>query len=170
MISIKALHLTGAAILVSRGNLVLQAAPSGAQHAIAGFRRGNRMPSKELIFLKTGAEIRQALQRRIADLEARLAKRNVALEELLSDKARVRAYLVGQINRTYTSQHRLGEDVPSEEHQEIAELCRRVSNIEAELARLRLIQAHLKDTQEFELTLEQLVSYGFSDQPPANIA
>jgi hypothetical protein len=121
-------------------------------------------PPAGLVFRKTGAEIRQALRKRIVDLEARLARRNVALDELLGDKARVRAYLVRQVNVNPLAQFAIREDMPSEDHEEIAELCRRVSNIETELGRLRLIQAHLQDTQEVELTVEQLVAFGFSEQ------
>jgi hypothetical protein len=131
------------------------------------------MAEKELIFLKTGAEIREACRRRMQELEARLARRNVALDALLADKTRLRGYLVRHGNLTLSGgvrQQNAVLDVPSEDHQEIGELCRRVSNIEAELARLGLIEAHLKDTQEFELTLEQLVAYGFSDELPARLA
>jgi len=121
-----------------------------------------REPRKDVVFLKTGREIKQALQARIVDLEGRLAKRNAALDVILSDKAKVRAYLVRQPSMQFASQRTLVEYLPSEDHQEIAELCRRVTNIEGELGRLRLIQAHLKDEQEFELTLEQLIGYGFT--------
>jgi hypothetical protein len=122
--------------------------------------------SKDLVFLKTGAEVKEALAQRVVDLEGRLARRNVALDELLGDRARVRAYLVRQQGGAALSQSILREDLPSEDHQEIAELCRRVANIEGELGRLRLIRAHLRDEQEFELTLAQLVTYGFSEPPP----
>src|SRR5438067_5167730 len=100
-----------------------------------------------LVFQKTGAEIKQALQRRIRDLEQRLAKRNIALDALLDDKPRLRAYLVRQPNMVHTGGQAI-LDVPSEDHQEIVELCRRISVIEGELSRLRLIHAHLKDDQE----------------------
>jgi hypothetical protein len=117
-----------------------------------------------LSFVKTGAEIKRALQRRITDLEERLVKRNVSLEGLLDDKPRLRAYLVRQPNMVYTG-GQAAYDVPSEDHQEIMELCRRISVIESELDRLRVIHAHLKDDQEFQLNLEQLVGYGFNEQP-----
>src|SRR5262245_15446996 len=117
-----------------------------------------------LVFIKTGAEIKQALQRRISDLEARLAKRNASLDALLDDKSRLRAYLVRQPNMVHTGGQAM-LDVPSEDHQEIMELCRRISVIEGELARLRVIQAHLKDDQEFQLNLDQLLSYGFDERP-----
>jgi hypothetical protein len=123
------------------------------------------MPAKDLVFLKTGAEVKEALTRRIAELEERLARRNVVLDELLADRVRLRAYLVRQQGAMPLRQSSLREDLPSEDHQEITELCRRVANIEGELGRLRLIQAHLRDEQEFEFTLEQLVSYGFSEPP-----
>jgi hypothetical protein len=116
-----------------------------------------------LKFVKSGAEIKQALRRRIADLEQRLAKRNATLDQILNDKERVRAFLVRQPNLIASGQTAV--DVPSEDHQEVMELCRRISVLEGELARFRVIQAHLKDDQEFELTLEQLLSYGFNEQP-----
>jgi hypothetical protein len=117
-----------------------------------------------LVFSKTGAEIKQALLRRIRDLEDRLAKRNVVLDALLDDKARLRNYLVRQPNPIHTGGQAI-LDVPSEDHQEIMELCRRISVIEGELTRLRLTHTHLKDDQEFDLTLDQMISYGFTDQP-----
>ena len=117
-----------------------------------------------LNFIKTGAEIKRAIQNRIADLEARLAKRNVVLDELLNDKARLRDYLVRQPNMAFVGRQ-AAVDVPSEDHQEIMELCRRISVIEGELSQLRMMQAHLKNDQKFQLTLEQLTYYGFSDQP-----
>jgi hypothetical protein len=117
-----------------------------------------------LKFVKTGAEIKQALRHRIADLEQRLVKRNATLDQVLNDKERVRAFLVRQPNLTHTGGQSV-VDVPSEDHQEIMELCRRIAVIEGELARLRVIQAHLKDDQEFELSLEQLLGYGFNEQP-----
>jgi hypothetical protein len=116
-------------------------------------------------FIKTGAEIKRAIQNRIADLEARLAKRNVMLDELLNDKARLRDYLVRMPHVPLLVGRQAPLDVPSEDHQEIVELCRRIGVIEGELAQLRLTQAHLKNDQKFQFTLEQLTYYGFNDQP-----
>jgi hypothetical protein len=116
-----------------------------------------------LIFKKTGAQIKEALMRRIRDLEQRLAKRNVALDALLDDRPRLRAFLVRQPNLVHGGQASI--DVPSEDHQEIIELCRRIIVIEGELSRLRLIHAHLEDDREFDLTIEQLISHGFNEQP-----
>jgi hypothetical protein len=117
-----------------------------------------------LNFIKTGAEIKRAIQNRITDLEARLAKRNAALDVLLDDKVRLRAFLVRHPHVTSAVGRQAPLDVPTEDHQEILELCRRISVIEGELSQLRLMQAHLKNDQKFQLTLEQLVYYGFSDQ------
>jgi hypothetical protein len=122
----------------------------------------NPLPSI-VYFVKTGAEIKRAIQRRITDLENRLGKRNVALDAVLADKARVRDYLVRQPNLVHPGGQAI-LDVPTEDHQEIMELCRRISVIEGELARLRVVLAHLKDDQEFQLNLDQLVSYGFNEQ------
>src|SRR5262249_48591331 len=115
-------------------------------------------------FIKTGAEIKRAIQNRLADLEARLAKRNAMLDELLNDKARLRDYLVRMPNCPFRVGGQAPVDVPSEDHQEIMELCRRIGVIEGELLQLRLTQTHLKNDQKFQLTLEQLTYYGFSAQ------
>jgi hypothetical protein len=53
------------------------------------------------------------------------------------------------------------EPEKSEEKEEIAQLCRRIYEIEQELHRLTLIAAHLQDDQIFELPFDDLVGYGF---------
>jgi hypothetical protein len=120
-----------------------------------------------ITFKKTGAEVKAAVRTRLLDLEQRLQKRNAALEELLRDKQRLRSYLVRDVQNPWPRP--LGQasfDVPSEDHQEVAELCGRVYVLEKEIADLQMILAHLRDDQEFELTFEQMVSYGFRREPP----
>jgi hypothetical protein len=43
----------------------------------------------------------------------------------------------------------------------MGQMCRRIFEIEQEIHRLTLIRTHLKDDQEFQLTFEELVAYGF---------
>jgi hypothetical protein len=119
-----------------------------------------------ITFKKTGAEVKIAVRTRLRDLEHRLEKRNHVLEDLLDDKKRLRSYLVSDAASRWP-QHGIAQfhvDVPSEDHQEIAELCRRVSVLEKELANLQMILGHLQDDQEFELTFEQMVTYGFREE------
>jgi hypothetical protein len=54
-------------------------------------------------------------------------------------------------------------DIPSEDHEEISELCRRVFVLEKELSALRMALTHLRDNQEFDLTFEQMQEYGFAE-------
>ena len=119
---------------------------------------------EDIKFKKTGAEIKKAVLSRIKDLEERLAKRNIQLEELLNDKDRLRSYLVRERDNDYPHSGQKRQDTPSEEHQEITELCRRVCNIEHELSNLRMIIVHLRDDQEFDLTFEKMTSYGFTEK------
>ena len=118
-----------------------------------------------LTFKKTGAEIKAATARRLADLEGRLARRNAALDALLNDRKRLRSYLVRDPTARWPGPlpAQFQHDIPSEDHEEIAELCRRVFVIESEVARLRMILTHLRDEQEFDLTFEQMQGYGFTE-------
>ncbi len=124
------------------------------------------MMNAGITFKKNGAEIKEAVQRRILDLEQRLHNRNNALEELLNDKTRLRSYLVRDLDNPWPRPNfQMMLDIPSEDHQEITELCRRIFVLEKELSDLRMILLHLRDDQEFDLTFEQMVSYGFRQEP-----
>ena len=121
----------------------------------------------ELRFRKTGKEIKSALRNRVSQLEQRLVKRNAMLDDFMQDKKKVRSYLIRSTQQTWMG-HRQGEkalfsqeDISSEEKEEIAQLCRRIYEIEQELHRLTLIAAHLLDDQIFELPFDDLVGYGF---------
>ena len=121
----------------------------------------------ELRFRKTGKEIKTALRNRVAQLEQRLINRNATLDDFMQDKKKVRSYLIRSTQQTWMG-HRQGEkalfsqeDISSEEKEEIAQLCRRIYEIEQELHRLTLIAAHLQDDQIFELPFDDLVGYGF---------
>ncbi|MEM7369077.1 MAG: hypothetical protein AAF587_10800 [Bacteroidota bacterium] len=121
---------------------------------------------KKLFFKKTGKEIKEAITHRCAGIESRLASRNKNLDEILKDKTKVRSYML----RTSEGRFREGYDTPaivikgqtpSEEIQEIRQLCMRINQMEQELNRLRLIQSHLSDREKFELELNELIQYGF---------
>ena len=112
-------------------------------------------------FKKIGTEVKAAIGRRITDLEARLQKRFVALDEFMTDKERVRAYLVRDKDNDYPHPSQARRDMPSEEHEEISELCRRICRIQKEMSQLKLARTHLKDDQEVELSFEELTFYGF---------
>jgi len=121
-----------------------------------------------IIFRKTGKEIKAAVQKRRTQLEQRLEHRNQALENLLQDTRKVRSYLLRgtQVNWGHGSGQRGYElygkdDISSEEQEEITQLCRRTFEIEQELRRLALITRHLDDEQIFDLSYQDLVSYGF---------
>lgn len=120
----------------------------------------------EIKFRKNGAEIKTAIASRIGHLQQRLGKRNVTLDAFLSDTKRVRSFLIRNTQPNYghgrtPSTLFTQNDISSEEKEEIAQLCRRVFEIEQELHRLELIRVHLSDEQEFDLPFEDLVAYGF---------
>ena len=115
----------------------------------------------EMRFKKTGTEVKAAIAKRIADLEARLEKRFAALDEFMGDKDRVRAYLVRDKDNDYPHPSQARRDMPSEEHEEISELCRRICRIQKEMNQFKLARTHLKSTQKVELSFEELTFYGF---------
>jgi hypothetical protein len=118
----------------------------------------------QVTFLKTGKEIRQAVHNRIE----RLRRRNEALDVFLSDKTKVRSYVIrssplpwGGHGRPDSKALYAPGEISSEEKEEISQLCRRIFEIEQELHRLSLVAAHLKDEQTFQLPYEDLVAYEF---------
>jgi hypothetical protein len=123
--------------------------------------------SLEIRFKKSGKQIKDALSSRLVQLQQRLDKRNAILDEFIEDKKKVRSYLIRSTERNYGG-HGGGErtlfsqgDISSEEKEEMAQLCRRVYEIEQEMHRLNLISAHLQDDQVFDLLFNDLVAYGF---------
>jgi hypothetical protein len=119
-----------------------------------------------LVFRKTGKEIKAALQRRRDQLQQRLARRNQALDAFLADAKKVRSYLIRSAQPTYGHGTRSAtlyghDEISSEEKEEIAQLCQRIFELEQELYRLAAITSHLPDEQTVELTLEELLGYGF---------
>ena len=96
-----------------------------------------------IIFRKTGKEIKAAISNRRVQLEQRLEQRNAALDAFLKDKAKVRSYLVRSTRPDYG--HGSGgyvlygkNDISSEERQEIDQLCQRIFEIEQDSARFFL--------------------------------
>jgi predicted Zn-dependent peptidase len=122
----------------------------------------------QITFRKTGQEVKHAIAQRQQQLQARLDKRNQVLDEFLKDTRKVRSYMVRSSRYDYSHGGRSGyvlfaqDDISSEEKQEIQQLCNRIFEIEQELHRLALVVAHLDDQQVLELTLDDLIGYGFN--------
>jgi len=120
-----------------------------------------------IVFIKTGKEIKQAVSTRREQLEARLAARNEDLDEFLQDAGKVRSYVVRRSEPVYG--HHGGqryvlysrEDISSEERERVDQLCRRIFEIEQELHRLSLITTYLRDEDAFSLNFNDLIGYGF---------
>jgi hypothetical protein len=84
-----------------------------------------------IVFRKTGKEIKAAITNRRTQLEQRLKQRNEALDIFLQDTPRVRSYLVRSTRPDYghgSNGYVLygKDDVSSEERQEIDQLCQRI--------------------------------------------
>ncbi len=119
-----------------------------------------------IVFRKTGKEIKGAITNRRIQLEQRLEQRNDALNNFLKDTQKVRSYLVRSTRPDYghgSSGYVLyGQgDISSEERQEIDQLCQRIFEIEQELHRLSYVITHLEDDVVFNLDFNDLVGYGF---------
>lgn len=119
-----------------------------------------------MTFVKTGAEIKAAIGKRVESLQSRLNRRNEGLDALMKDSGRLRSYLVRSSVRTgghgYGAATLYSEhDISSEEKEEIQQMCRRIFELEQELHRLRLTRSHLQDEQKLQLSFDDLVNYGF---------
>lgn len=119
-----------------------------------------------IVFRKTGKEIKAAITNRRTQLEQRLKQRNESLDRFLKDTQKVRSYLVRSTRPDYG--HGSGgyvlygkDDISSEERQEIDQLCQRIFEIEQELHRLAYVVTHLEDDVIFELNFNDLIGYGF---------
>ncbi|MBC7870836.1 MAG: hypothetical protein H7Y09_08345 [Chitinophagaceae bacterium] len=120
-----------------------------------------------IIFNKTGQEIQEAVGNRIQQLQLRLDRRNVALDEFLKDIPKVRSFMIRQM-ASFSGGHRPStlfsvDEISSEEVQEVRQLCSRIFAIEQEINRLTLIGRHVKEDQVFELSLDDLAAYGFDE-------
>ena len=120
-----------------------------------------------IVFRKTGKEIKGAIANRRVQLEQRLKRRNEVLDNFLKDKQKVRSYLVRSTRLDYGHHGAAGyvlygkDDISSEERQELDQLCQRVFEIEQELYRLSYITTHLEDDVVFDLDFNDLMGYGF---------
>ena len=120
-----------------------------------------------VVFRKTGKEIKNAITNRRTQLEQRLKQRNESLDRFLKDTPKVRSYLVRSTRPDYghgSSGYILygRDDISSEERQEMDQLCQRIFEIEQELHRLAYVVTHLEDDVVFELNFNDLVGYGFN--------
>ena len=120
-----------------------------------------------IVFKKTGKEIKSAISNRRTQLESRLNSRNKALNEFIQNPGKVRSYLTRNTKPDYSHHGRMGyvlygkDDISSEERQEIDQLCQRIFEIEQELHRLSFVVTHLDDDTIFDLSFEELLGYGF---------
>ena len=122
-----------------------------------------------IVFKKTGKQIKEAVKNRRSQLQQRLEARNKTLAKFMKDEQKVRSYFVRSTHPYYASDpHMRGGyvlhgkgDISSEERQEIDQLCSRIFEIEQEIHRLAYIDTHLEDDREFELTFDELIGYGF---------
>lgn len=121
-------------------------------------------------FIKSGTEFKIVLSKKIAELKNRLEKRNLILEELLNDKKRLRSYLLrsakpdnhghrGQLTGRFNSYGQ--EHIGIEEVEEIKHLCSRIFQIEEEIKTYEVLRNNLKNEDKVELTLQELMQYGF---------
>lgn len=119
-----------------------------------------------IVFRKTGKEIKSAIANRRTQLEQRLKQRNEALNGFLKDTNKVRSYLIRSTHMDYSHGARgyvlYGkDDISSEERQEMDQLCHRIFEIEQELHRLSYVMTHLEDDAVFQLGFDDLIGYGF---------
>lgn len=119
-----------------------------------------------IVFRKTGKEIKAAIKNRQLQLEERLKLRNRALDKFLGERTKVRSYMVRSTRPDYG--HGAGgyvlygkNDISSEERQEVDQLCQRIFEIEQELHRLAYVATHLEDDVVFDLSFNDLIGYGF---------
>lgn len=121
----------------------------------------------DIVFRKTGKEIKTAIAKRRLQLAQRLKQRNKMLDQFLKDAPKVRSYLVRRTQSDYSHRSTTGymlygkEDISSEERQEIDRLCQRIFEIEQELHSLAYVVTHLEDDVVFDLSFEDLIGYGF---------
>lgn len=115
-------------------------------------------------FKKTGKEVKIVIGQRIAELQQRLTKRDRELDEVMSNKPLLRSFLVREPRNDYPHPSQLKAEMPTEEHQRITELCRRIQAIEQEIAALSVVRDNLKDDQDLELSFEDVTKLGFSPE------
>ena len=119
----------------------------------------------DIVFRKTGKEIKTAIANRRMQLEQRLKRRNKVLDQFLKNVPKVRSYLVRSTQPEYSHRSTTGyvlygkDDISSEERQEIDRLCQRIFEIEQELHSLAYVVTHLEDDVVFDLSFNDLIGY-----------
>ena len=108
-----------------------------------------------LIFKKTGKEIKNTLLKKQSELEIRLKKRNTQLDEFLSNPQRIRFFFTGKGDIDNKKDY-------ESERNEIMQLITRVNELETELEKLSLTIEHIAEDEEFEIGYHQLIEYGFN--------
>lgn len=122
-------------------------------------------------FKKTGEEFKKVLSVKISGLKSRLEKRNKTLDDVMNDKKRLRSYLLRSAKpANYGNQTRHGvtglssyghDHIGIEEVEEIKNLCSRIFEIENEIRTYETLKNNLADEDKVELTLQELIKYGF---------
>src|SRR4051794_4263605 len=101
-------------------------------------------------FRKTGSEIKAAIETRLAELSRRLEKRDRELDQILNNRELMRSYLIREPINDYPHPGQMRAEMPTEDHQRITELCRRIMAIEKEVAELSVVRDNLKNDQDCE--------------------
>ncbi|WP_052600049.1 hypothetical protein [Aureispira sp. CCB-QB1] len=125
--------------------------------------------ARELIFKKSGMDIKKAISSRLTSLQERLDARNIELEKFLQQPEKIRSYILRNTQYNYGG-HRHGspsrlfgkEHISVEEVEEINQMCKRIMELENEINSLKLVAKHLNHDQSFDLGFEDLIKYGFS--------
>ena len=112
-------------------------------------------------FKKTGQSIKRATRKRQSDLHQRLEEAQVGLSDFLVKPNRIRDYLVHRMrNELGTDPFAMEEDIV-EEHFKVNGLLKQIVSLEDELYRLAMLENHIDDADIFELSVDELIRYGF---------
>jgi len=115
----------------------------------------------EVKFRKTGQAIKRAARKRQADLHQRLEEAQVGLSDFLDKPIRIREYLVHRMrDELGTTPFAIEEDIV-EEHFKVNGLLRQIVTLEDELYRLAMLEKHVDDAEIFDLSVDELIRYGF---------
>ena len=115
----------------------------------------------EVRFKKTGQSIKRAARKRQADLHQRLEEAQVGLSDFLVKPNRIREYLVHRMRAELgTDPFAMEEDIV-EEHFKVNGLLKQIVSLEDELYRLAMLENHIDDADIFELSVDELIRYGF---------
>lgn len=142
--------------------------PSFLLNALPPLNQIRRARQKEMLnlnlkFEKTGREIKEAAIALSKSLGERLEMRNAALDEFIQDRNALRSYLIRSSKASWGHGGFVWpkDAIASERLEEIRQMCERIYDLEQDRQRLHMLIAHLKDEQVFQLTYDDLVSYGF---------